>query len=101
VPVSGKIFEVQDVAACLLSSVEIKKRGGTAGQHITGVTALNPAEMHAGMLLDGRQMKIVFTIEFRSEQKMLVSGNTSAFSAIQVAALGAPAAYAASLAPRE
>ena len=106
-PVSGKIFEVQDVAACLLSSVEIateenmKKRGGTPGWHIAGAAAPNPAEMLAGVRLDGRRKKIVFRVEFRFGEKMLVSGDISAFSAIQVAALGAPAAYAASLAPRE
>jgi hypothetical protein len=41
---------------------------------------------------------LVFTVEFRNGQKMLASGDSSAFTAIQSAAFDAPAAYAASLA---
>jgi hypothetical protein len=39
--------------------------------------------------------KVVFTIEFRTGQKMLASGDTKVFTAIQAAAVDAPAAYAA------
>jgi hypothetical protein len=103
-PVLGKTFGQQNVAACLLTSVQlateenVKKLGGTVGWGIVGGALLGPAGLLAGLLLGGRHKKLVFTVEFRNGQKMLASGDSSAFTAIQSAAFDAPAAYAASLA---
>jgi hypothetical protein len=106
-PVSGKIFEVPDVTACLLSRVNIgteenvKKFGGTVGRGLGGSTLLDPAGRLDGLLIGRRQKKIVFTVEFHTGEKMLASSDASVFTAIETAAFGAPAAYAAALTSRE
>jgi hypothetical protein len=93
-----------DVPACLLTTVDIateeniKKVGGAVRWGFAGGALLGPVGLLAGLLMGGKSKQIVFTVQFRDGRKMLVSGDTKAYTAIQSAALDAPAAYAASLA---
>jgi hypothetical protein len=79
----------------------VKKLGGTVGGGLGGSALLGPAGRLDGLLIGRRQKKIVFTVEFLTGQKMLASSDASVFTAIETAAFGAPAAYAAALTSRE
>jgi hypothetical protein len=93
-----------DVPACLLTSVDVateenvKKLGGAVGWGLAGGALLGPVGLLAGLLMGGKGKNIVFTVQFRDGRKMLVSGDSKAYTAIQSAAMDAPAAFKASLA---
>lgn len=91
-PVKGKIFQSQRLAASSLSSVEVateenvKKLGGTLGWGLVGGAVLGPVGLLAGLIAGGRGKKIVFAARFADGKKLLGSADSQVFTAIKSAA---------------
>jgi hypothetical protein len=91
-PIEGKLFAQVKVYKAKIEDVQlgteenVKKLSGAVGWGLVGGALLGPVGLLAGLLMGGKSKNVVFIVRFKDGRKLLASGESKTFTAIQAAA---------------